>query len=42
MLDEFELDNEAHIADDATSPLAAEADYGWPIEQPNSVHAGSR
>jgi hypothetical protein len=32
MLDEFELDNEAHIADEATSPLAAEADYGWPVE----------
>jgi hypothetical protein len=42
LLDEFELDNEAHIADDATSPLAAEADYGWPIEQPNAVHAESR
>ena len=33
MLDEFELDNEAHIAEDATSPLAAEADYGWPVEK---------
>ena len=32
MLDEFELENEAHIADDTTSPLAAEADYGWPVE----------
>jgi hypothetical protein len=33
MLDEFELENEAQIeADDATSPLAAEADYGWPVE----------
>src|SRR5690348_2388296 len=41
MLDEFELDNEAHIAGDSTSPLSAEADYGWPVEQPRAVHAGS-
>lgn len=44
MLDEFELDNEAQIeaADDATSPLGAEADYGWPIEDREIVHAEAR
>ena len=42
MLDEFELDNEAHIADDATSPLAADADYGWPVVQPEVARAESR
>jgi hypothetical protein len=44
MLDEFELDNEAHIeaADDATSPLAAEADYGWPVEERKIAHAEGR
>jgi hypothetical protein len=41
MLDEFELDNEAQIeaADDATSPLAAEADYGWPVAEREVAHA---
>lgn len=44
MLDEFELDNEAQIeaADDATSPLAAKADYGWPVEERDIVHAEAR
>lgn len=44
MLDEFELDNEVQIeaADDATSPLAAEADYGWPVEEREIVHAEAR
>ena len=44
MLDEFELDNEAQIeaADDATALLAAEADYGWPVEQPEIAHAEAR
>lgn len=44
MLDEFELDNEAQIeaADDATSPLAAEADYGWPVEEREIAHAEIR
>jgi uncharacterized membrane protein len=44
MLDEFELDNEAQIeaADDATSPLAAEADYGWPVEEREIAHAEAR
>jgi hypothetical protein len=43
MLDEFELENEAHIeADDATSPLAAEAEYGWPVEAPEGVRAEGR
>jgi hypothetical protein len=43
MLDEFELDNKAQIeADDATSPLAAEADYGWPVEGREVVRAERR
>lgn len=44
MLDEFELDNDAHIeaSDDATSPLAAEADYGWPVEEREAAHSGAR
>ena len=44
MLDEFELDSEAQIeaADDAASPLAAEADYGWPIEEREIAHAEAR
>jgi hypothetical protein len=44
MLDEFELDNEAQIeaADDATSPLAAEADYGWPVQEPEIAGAEAR
>ena len=44
MLDEFELVNEAQIeaADDATSPLAAEADYGWPVEEREILHAEAR
>jgi hypothetical protein len=29
-------------ADDASSPLAAEADYGWPVEQPEIAHANGR
>jgi len=31
--DEFELDGEPYEepADDATSPLAAEVEYGWPV-----------
>lgn len=35
-LEEFELENErlSEQADDATSPLAAEADYGWPVDEP--------
>jgi uncharacterized membrane protein len=39
LLDEFELENESHReqAEDATSPLSAEADYGWPLEQPEVV-----
>ena len=44
MLDEFELDNEAQVeaADDATTPLAAEADYGWPVEEREIAHAEAR
>jgi hypothetical protein len=44
MLDEFELENEAHIeaADDATSPLAAEADYGWPVDAREVAHSNGR
>ena len=38
LLDEFEL--EVHEApEDATSPLAAEADYGWPVEKTSVGHA---
>jgi hypothetical protein len=29
-------------SDDATSPLAAEADYGWPVEQPEIAHTNGR
>jgi hypothetical protein len=43
MLDEFELDNQAQVeADDAASPLAAEADYGWPVEEREVVRAERR
>jgi hypothetical protein len=39
--DGFEIDHgsleEAEPADDATSPLAAEAEYGWPLETPEHV-----
>ena len=28
--------------DDASSPLAAEADYGWPVEQPELAHTNGR
>lgn len=29
-------------ADDASSPLAAEDDYGWPVEQPEIAHTNGR
>jgi hypothetical protein len=29
-------------SDDASSPLAAEADYGWPVEQPEIVQTNGR
>ena len=29
-------------ADDSSSPLAAGADYGWPVEQPEIAHANGR
>jgi hypothetical protein len=29
-------------SDDASSPLAAEAEYGWPVEQPEIAHANGR
>jgi hypothetical protein len=43
-LEEFELENETlyEQADDATSPLAAEADYGWPVEDQQIAHANGR
>jgi hypothetical protein len=48
-LDDLELDDyepdyatDDGPADDATSPLAAEADYGWPLERPEIAHTGSR
>ncbi|MGZ4289774.1 MAG: hypothetical protein ACXVQ3_07550 [Gaiellaceae bacterium] len=28
--------------DDASSPLAAEAEYGWPVEQPEIAHTNGR
>lgn len=29
-------------SDDASSPLAAAADYGWPVEEPEIAHANGR
>ena len=29
-------------SDDESSPLSAEADYGWPVEQPEIAHANGR
>jgi len=29
-------------SDDAYSPLAAEADYGWPVEEPEIAHTNGR
>jgi hypothetical protein len=29
-------------SDDEASPLAAEAEYGWPVEQPEIVHTNGR
>lgn len=29
-------------SDDASSPLAAEVDYGWPMEEPEVVHTNGR
>ncbi|HEU5214006.1 MAG TPA: hypothetical protein VFU30_00550 [Gaiellaceae bacterium] len=47
--DEFELDHEHYYEpladlhqDDATSPLAAEADYGWPVQEPEVAHSNDR
>lgn len=40
LLDDFELAYEP--ADDATSPLAAEADYGWPVATPEMAHSERR
>jgi hypothetical protein len=40
LLDEVELDYEP--AEDAMSPLAAEADYGWPVAPPEMAHTESR
>jgi hypothetical protein len=40
LLDEVELDHEP--AEDAMSPLAAEADYGWPVATPEMAHTESR
>ena len=42
--DELNLDL-GHVyepADDASSPLAAEADYGWPVETPEVAHLNER
>jgi hypothetical protein len=40
LLDEVELDYEP--AEDAMSPLAAEADYGWPVATPEMAQTESR
>jgi hypothetical protein len=40
VFDDFELDYEP--AGDATSPLAAEADYGWPVATPEMAHTDNR
>jgi hypothetical protein len=41
-----ELNNDlGHVyepSEDASSPLAAEVDYGWPVEEPEIVHANGR
>ena len=29
-------------SDDAASPLTAEADYGWPVEEPELAHTNGR
>ena len=29
-------------SDDSSSPLAAEADYGWPVEEPEIAHTNGR
>ena len=29
-------------SDDASSPLAAETDYGWPVEEPEIAHTNGR
>ena len=29
-------------SDDAVSPLTAEADYGWPVEEPELAHTNGR
>jgi hypothetical protein len=41
-LEKFELENELldERADDATSPLSADADYGWPVEEPEIARTG--
>ena len=37
--EELNLDlGHVYEPDDASSPLAAEADYGWPAEEPELVH----
>jgi hypothetical protein len=40
LLDDLELDYEPEA--DATSPLAAEADYGWPVATPELTDTESR
>ena len=43
-LDDYEPDYspDPEPADDATSPLAAEADYGWPLQTPQIAHTEIR
>ena len=41
--EELNLDlGHVYEPDDASSPLAAEADYGWPTETPELVHTRTR
>ena len=41
--EELNLDlGHVYEPEDASSPLAAEADYGWPIEEPEIAHTNGR
>ena len=44
--EELSLDHgyvyEPEPSDDASSPLVAEAEYGWPVEQPEIAHTNGR
>jgi hypothetical protein len=41
--EELNLDlGHVYEPEDASSPLAAEADYGWPVEEPEIAHTNGR